>query len=159
MKRVIPILLMGILTTIASPNLELYLDAISELESNDRDNVIGTAGEVSRYQILPAVWRAATQLPIERAACRKGTARAVARKILISRLREFERRYERSPGAREIWLLWNAPALVYDKLPIDTRRLGIAERFDVIVQKRIYNRRHKWHLQRLNARAQTPTPR
>ena len=154
---------MSILTTIASPTLDLYLEAISEIESGGRDNVVGAAGEVSRYQILPAVWRATTKLPIERAAYRKGTAKAIARKILIARMREFERRFGRNPGASEIWLLWNAPTMVYEKQLIDARRQVIADRFAGIIRQRIYERRHKWHVQRQRAQTlknvTTTTPR
>ena len=37
------------------------LDAISMIESGDNDAAIGTAGEVSRYQIRPQVWERFSQ--------------------------------------------------------------------------------------------------
>ncbi|HXG49204.1 MAG TPA: hypothetical protein VNO52_16390, partial [Methylomirabilota bacterium] len=33
------------------------LEALSLIESGNNDRAIGRAGEVSRYQILPTVWR------------------------------------------------------------------------------------------------------
>ena len=36
------------------------LEAISMIETADRDAIVGRAGERSRYQIMPAVWKSYT---------------------------------------------------------------------------------------------------
>ncbi len=42
-------------------DLVLFLAALSSVESSNNDLAVGAAGEVSRYQISPLVWRAYAQ--------------------------------------------------------------------------------------------------
>ncbi len=67
----------------------------------------GTAGEVSRYQIKPGVWRkyAAHQKYTDPA-----TARRIAAAVLDDRMRAFWLQHLRAPSPFEVYVLWNAPA-------------------------------------------------
>jgi hypothetical protein len=64
--------------TASSRAMEL-LDAIAMVESGGNDLAVGANGEVSRYQILPSVWR---QYDASRRYGNRWVARAVARKHL-----------------------------------------------------------------------------
>ncbi len=59
--------------------------ALSQIESGDCDTCIGPDGEVSRFQILPSVWRQYTNLPL-RAAKNPFTALNVSKAIMRDRL-------------------------------------------------------------------------
>jgi hypothetical protein len=61
--------------------MDALIEAIGEVESGNNDQVIGTAGEVSRFQITPALWREHTVLPTSCAHI-YANARIVARRIL-----------------------------------------------------------------------------
>jgi hypothetical protein len=66
----------------------------------------GASGEVSRYQILPSVWRQYT-----RAAQYDNPALAwsVAQRIIRDRTAWFQAKTGREPSSVEIYLLWNKP--------------------------------------------------
>ena len=94
--------------------------ALSMLESGDRDTAIGRAGEVSRYQITPRLWREYTFIPGSR---RRGneagscldpvnpfTALAVAIAIQRDRCAAFATRFHRPCTDQEFYLLWARPA-------------------------------------------------
>jgi hypothetical protein len=84
--------------------------ALSQIESCDNDRAIGSAGEVSRYQIKPRIWQryappsADWQNPQE--------ALAVVKTAMKARCANFERRFHRPPTDLEFYILWNAPAQV-----------------------------------------------
>ena len=66
----------------------------------------GASGEVSRYQIMPAVWRQysrSTQYdnPV--------VAWSVAERILTDRTNWFQQNTRRQPTPVELYLLWNKP--------------------------------------------------
>jgi hypothetical protein len=99
------------------------LEALAMVESGGNDRAVGRAGEVSRYQILPRLWRQAVQGKAEREAHEAATARQVATTILEGRLARFRAATAREPTAREVYALWNAPGLLerkgwrYERLP------------------------------------------
>lgn len=82
-------------------------DALGQIESADRDNAKGRAGEVSRYQIMPAVW---SRYSTNRNYSDPETAWSVASRILKDRTDRFEKRMGRPITSFEIYVLWNAPA-------------------------------------------------
>jgi len=94
--------------------------ALSQIESGDNDHAVGRQGEVSRFQILPQVWR--------RYASREANwhvpadALAVARVTMKDRCLAFERQFHRSPTDVEFYILWNAPAQVARPSRIVLRR-------------------------------------
>jgi hypothetical protein len=84
--------------------------ALSQIESGDRDTALGVAGEVSRYQIKPKLWRryAAPAADWEK----PQDALAVAQAVMRPRCAEFERATHRQPTDFEFYILWNAPAQI-----------------------------------------------
>jgi hypothetical protein len=84
--------------------------ALSQIESGDDDSAVGPAGEVSRYQIKPEVWRqhpSATQdweNPEH--------ALAVAQQTMKERCAAFEQQFKRPPNDTEFYILWNAPGQI-----------------------------------------------
>ena len=85
--------------------MELPLRSLADFESGGNDHAVGTHGEVSRYQILPALWRqhsfGSPTDPVE--------ARQVAIVIWRARFLEFHRMNFRPPTNQEAYALWNAP--------------------------------------------------
>jgi hypothetical protein len=66
----------------------------------------GNSGEVSRYQIMPDVWR---QYTSSKEYDNPNVAWAVAQRILEDRTRWFRGLTGRDPDAVELYLLWNKP--------------------------------------------------
>ena len=77
-------------------------DALSMIESGDNDRAIGNRGEVSRFQILPALWPGGDPR-------NKEEALSAARAIMQVRLTRFQREYKRPASDFEFYVLWNAP--------------------------------------------------
>ena len=107
----------------------LQLAALSQIESGDRDRMIGRQGEVSRYQIMPAVWRKECrgffllhQTPPEL----EPLATAVARGLWERRVQEFTAKQKRYPTRTELYLLWHRPGRVLTPPALERER---AERF------------------------------
>lgn len=81
------------------------LDALSQIESGNRDRAVGRAGEVSRYQIMPKVWaKFGGKNPRD-----QREARRVARKILEAQSAAFKLKVRREPTPCELYMLWNSP--------------------------------------------------
>lgn len=84
--------------------------ALSQIETRDNDHAIGAAGEISRYQMKPKLWRryarsnADWRNPAE--------ALAAARQLMRERCADFERCYHRQPTDFDFYVLWNAPAQI-----------------------------------------------
>ena len=106
--------------------------ALSMIESGDRDNVKGASGEVSRYGIMPAVWRAATTLPLS-ASTNRDVAWSVAMKVQSARVVAFARREGRMPTSAEWYRLWNRPARVLNPTPLELER---SKRFENLVNSK-----------------------
>jgi hypothetical protein len=70
------------------------------------DAMRGGAGEISRYQILPSVWRQYTK---SRDYTNPEVAWRVADRIVQDRTRWFQERTGRLPDPVELYLLWNKP--------------------------------------------------
>ncbi len=103
------LLALGLLSTLCLPAtaMERWV-ALAQLESGNRDGAVGRAGEISRYQIKPALWRRYAS-PTAHWTDRHQALR-VARRIMAERTADFERSYGRSPTDFEFYVLWNAPA-------------------------------------------------
>ena len=82
------------------------LEALSQLESGDNDFAHGRSHEVSRWQMLPSVWRSHTRLPLS-ASTNAITAQRVALAVLQERVTAFVVRYHREPTPFETYVLWN----------------------------------------------------
>ena len=70
------------------------------------DSVRGAAGEVSRFQILPSVWR---QYSSSHDYENPEVAWTVAERILTERTKWFHQETGREPTALELYLLWHKP--------------------------------------------------
>src|SRR5688572_30340011 len=93
------------------------LEAISMLESGNNDAAVGPAGEVSRYQIRPAVWR---QFSESTAYGDVGVAGSVAQRYIDWLNKYYTQRTERVADDFDLYVMWNAGAAYY-------RRIGFAK--------------------------------
>jgi hypothetical protein len=110
------------LSASAQSSMETRLRALAEVETGTKDRAIGRAGEVSRYQISPRVWRQYSHLPLE-AADNPFTAQAVVVKIMS------ERTGNRSVTDAEWYLIYHRPARWNCPKPAERER---GERFSAV---------------------------
>ena len=111
--------------------------ALAQIESGhfrNPDTAKGSSGEVSRFQIMPEVWRAYTR---SRNYSNPGVAWNVAQQILRERETWFVRSTGRQPSAFDLYVMWNKPGL-YERLDFNPRRLpqkvrDVAGRFQNLV--------------------------
>jgi len=106
------------------------------LESGDDDTAVGPVGEVSRYQIKPAIWNATAP---GREPADPHVALDVAQAIMRDRCAAFEKRFRRTATDFEFYVLWNAPAHLIgpDAGGVVSRLVAArAERFCNLVERR-----------------------
>src|SRR5215212_2083282 len=96
------------------------LEAISMIETADRDWVVGSAGERSRYQIMPKVWSAYSS---SREYKNPQLARAVAERHLASLEETFRKATGREASDFDRYVLWNGGPTYYGKIGYDARRV------------------------------------
>ena len=84
--------------------------ALSQVESGENDRAVGRAGEVSRYQMKPEVWRRFA--PPSASWGKAEDSLSVAKAVMQERCVEFERSNHRQPTDFEFYILWNAPAQI-----------------------------------------------
>jgi hypothetical protein len=77
------------------------------LETGNDDRAVGSAGEISRFQVKKAEWRTVTNSANY---CDYETARKVMVKLMDKRIHAFEDHFGRKPSDFEFYALWNAPA-------------------------------------------------
>lgn len=70
------------------------------------DYTRGGSGEISRFQIMPDVWKRYTK---SQNWTNPDIAWTVAKRILHDRVREFRSKVGRTPEPVELYLLWNKP--------------------------------------------------
>jgi len=87
------------------------LAALSMIETGNDDRLVGSAGEISRYQILKKEWHSVTNST--RYADPK-TAYAVTLRLIERRMEDFRAVYHRDPTNFEFYGLWNAPTQVLE---------------------------------------------
>jgi hypothetical protein len=110
--------------------------ALGMLETGNDDREIGGAGEVSRYQIMPAVWR---RYSASRNYVNSQVALAVARKHWAALELAFYRQTGREPTDFDMYVLWNTHYGYYAGRKFDPARLSPvvrdrAQRFVNLVQ-------------------------
>jgi hypothetical protein len=81
--------------------------ALSMLETGDDDQAVGSAGEISRYQVRKGVWHSVTN---SARYTDPETARSVMVNIMGKRVSCFESHFGRRPTDLEFYALWNAPS-------------------------------------------------
>src|SRR6059036_2541716 len=89
------------------------LDAISMIESGDNDDAVGRAGEVSRYQIRPQVWRLFSQSSEYN---NSRVAASVARQHLDWQAKFFLERTGRTADDFDLYVMWNAGPTYYSNI-------------------------------------------
>ena len=114
--------ILAILLTTVGTKAELSrLEALSLIESGDNDAAIGSAGEVSRFQILPHVWAHYSRSRAFRD-CR------VSSQVAATHLRElttwFQQQTGRPASDFDIYVLWNAGPNYYHKIGFKTARVS-----------------------------------
>jgi hypothetical protein len=96
------------------------LEAISMIETADRDWVVGAAGERSRYQIMPKIWNTYTS---SREYRNPQLARAVAERHLASLEETFFKATGREASDFDRYVLWNGGPTYYAKINYDAKRV------------------------------------
>jgi hypothetical protein len=101
------------------------LAALSMLESGDNDRAIGPAGEVSRYQISPALWQAYTD-------SRNYRDPAVSSPVVVQHWNRlysyFLAKTGRTPSDFDMYVLWNTRAGYYSTRGFNPQRVQSAVR-------------------------------
>jgi hypothetical protein len=83
------------------------LSALSMLETGNDDQAIGSAGEISRFQVKKAEWRTVTNSANY---SDSETARKVMIQLMDKRIHAFQEHFGRQPTDFEFYALWNAPS-------------------------------------------------
>jgi hypothetical protein len=96
------------------------LEALSMIESGNNDRAVGRAGEVSRYQILPKVWRQYTQ---SRAYRDSTLAALVAEQHLQFLESRFRVHTGEKPSDFDQYVMWNAGVTYYKRAGFNPRRV------------------------------------
>ena len=111
------------------------LEALSMLETGDRDSAVGGVGEVSRYQMQPSVWR---QYSSSQAYRDPVVSRQVAGQHLEFLESNFRRQAGREPSEFDVYVLWNAGLGYYSKRDFSPARVSpvIRERAERYVNLR-----------------------
>lgn len=89
------------------------LEALSMIETADNDAAIGGAGEVSRYQIKPWIWRQYTDSEAYR---NRWISSEVAERHLAGLERNFLKNAGRNPSDFDVYVLWNAGPTYYARI-------------------------------------------
>ncbi|HXT13070.1 MAG TPA: hypothetical protein VN873_16030 [Candidatus Angelobacter sp.] len=86
------------------------LSALSMLETGNDDYAVGSAGEISRFQVKKAEWKTVTNSANY---TDSETARKVMMQLMEKRIHAFQEHFGRQPTDFEFYALWNAPAQVF----------------------------------------------
>ena len=104
------------------------------IESGNDDRAVGSAGEISRFQIKKNIWSAHSSSPNY---CDQNEAWRIAEKVLTARIEDYHRHTGQLPAAFDIYVLWNAPGqfqrVGYQKKRISRVVAERAERFANLV--------------------------
>src|SRR5687768_2325540 len=95
-------------------------EAISMIETADRDSAVGKAGERSRYQIMPRVWHSYTS---SRDYKNPQLARAVAERHLTVLEETYRKATGREPSDFDRYVLWNGGPTYYAKIGFNPKRV------------------------------------
>jgi hypothetical protein len=87
-------------------SLAMFESGATSWQRGKADDLRGGSGEVSRFQIMPEVWRRYSK---SREYNNPEIAWAVTQRILADRTTGFRTATGREPNALELYLLWNKP--------------------------------------------------
>jgi hypothetical protein len=110
--------------------------ALGMIETGNDDLEIGGAGEVSRYQIMPSVWKQYSQ---SRSYHDPETSLEVAQQHWFALYTRFQQQAHRQPTDFDMYVLWNTRYGYYAKKGFDPDRLNAvirdrAQRFVNLVE-------------------------
>lgn len=117
----------------AEINKAEFLSAIAQVETGNRNNLIGVAGERSAYQFMPLIWRYHSELPFEEASVNRIEADKVAIRhlnYLIDKLR----RMSKDVTVENLALCWNAGETKVRRNTLEPRHYKYAEKVVKIYQ-------------------------
>ena len=97
------------------------LDAIGMIESGDNDRAIGKAGEISRYQIKPQIWKSYS---VSSAWKDVTVSRPVAQRYLETLETRFRNKVGREPSDFDVYVLWNAGPNYYEKVGFSPKKVA-----------------------------------
>ena len=117
MCKAIVILVLGMLSAEAGLS---KLEAISMIESGNNDRAVGGAGEVSRYQIMPRLWRRYTTSVAYTDA---GLSTHVANRHLAYLETVFQNQTGREATDFDLYVLWNAGPTYYARIGFSAARV------------------------------------
>ncbi len=110
----------------ATPPNPILLDkrrqfALGMIETGNDDREIGGLGEISRYQIMPSVWRHySSSLRYHD----PETSLEVARRHWLSLYTQFKQHARREPSDFDMYVLWNTRYTYYASRGFQPARLG-----------------------------------
>jgi len=87
-------------------SLAMFESGATTWQRSAADSLRGGSGEISRFQIMPEVWRRYTR---SRDYENPEVAWSVTQRILADRTAEFRAATGREPNGLELYLLWNKP--------------------------------------------------
>jgi len=119
-------------------------EALAELETGAKtpvrcsgDYAVGAAKEISRFQILPSVWR---EYSGENTYRNPNAAWLVTARILRDREAEFRRATGRQWDSVDLYIMWNAPGVYrrakWDRAKVSPVVMERAKRFESLMQER-----------------------
>lgn len=127
-------------TRTGSPLLDAtHLFALGMIETGNDDRGVGRAGEISRYQIHPIVWKAYSN---SREYQNPGVALEVASQHWAALSSYFKEKTAREPSDFDMYVLWNTRYGYYAGKGFDPRRLPRlvsvrAQRFVNLVNRKV----------------------
>ena len=120
----------------------VHLAALSQIESGDRDRIIGKDGEISRWQMTPeVVARQLKENPALRGRTPPLTPADLFRQPKLARIaaasewehwvQVFQKAYHRDPNLVELYMCWHRPSRPLTPRPKELER---AQRFANLVE-------------------------
>ena len=110
MRTIILLLLLSMAVARAGVS---HLEALSQIETGNDDRVVGGAGEVSRYQIKPWIWR---QYSDSEVYFNRRISTQVAEQHLAGLAQIFRKCTRREPTDFDLYVLWNAGPTYYNRI-------------------------------------------
>jgi hypothetical protein len=118
MKRLVFFLAASVLTAQAGMN---KLEAIGMIESGNNDRAIGSAGEISRYQIKPYIWK---RYSASKAYNNSLVSTWVADQYMATLEETFQKQSGRVPDDFDRYVLWNAGPGYYESIGFERTRVN-----------------------------------
>ena len=115
-------------SSMGAPIPQSWLKALEEVESNGNPRAVGRHGEMTKFQVMPSVWREYNNKPIHR--CGPNEIAATVKEIWSDRVDAFTLRHGRKPTAAELYLIWHRPARATRPTKVERER---AVRFSNLV--------------------------